>query len=42
MLPRLSWLALALASTAVAQDAGSITEAGDTLVSAMMVWFSSC
>ena len=37
MLPHLSWLALGLATTAVAQDAGSIVEAGDTLVSAMMV-----
>lgn len=40
MLPHLSWLALGLATTAVAQDAGSIVEAGDTLVSAMMVRFS--
>lgn len=37
MLSTLPWLAAGLASSAAAQTAGSIVEAGDTLVSAMMV-----
>lgn len=39
MLPSLSLLALGLAAGANAQTAGSFSEKGDTLVSAMMVCF---
>jgi hypothetical protein len=37
----LSWLALGLATTVTGQNAGSIVEVGDTLISAMMVRFLS-
>ena len=43
MLSPLPWLAFGLATTVAAQDPGSIVEAGDTLVSAMMVRvYTSC
>jgi hypothetical protein len=41
MLSPLPWLAFGLATTVAAQDPGSIVEAGDTLVSAMMMFLGN-